>query len=154
MCAGAGLTACTPFTVGMDTVLVRNHELDVGRPRSRISCAQAQDCCRAPRKVLRSSRIGTGGTTTIVYWVPTDGLAVRRQFLSLAGTLRNCAGGATPWGSWLSCEESVLARWTSVVRGAIMVTSSRFLRRRQELIDPHPLKGDGAVSSRGCGSRS
>jgi secreted PhoX family phosphatase len=35
---------------------------------------------------------------------------VRRQFLSLAGTLRNCSGGATPWGSWLSCEESVIRR--------------------------------------------
>ncbi|GAB5405352.1 MAG: DUF839 domain-containing protein [Aureliella sp.] len=27
--------------------------------------------------------------------------------LSLAGTAKNCAGGATPWNSWLSCEETV-----------------------------------------------
>lgn len=46
---------------------------------------------------------GAGGTTTIIY-DPLEGRTLRRH-LSLAGTEINCAGGATPWGSWLSCEE-------------------------------------------------
>jgi secreted PhoX family phosphatase len=45
-----------------------------------------------------------GGTTTTIFNPRT--LKTERQFLSLAGTEWNCAGGETPWGSWLSCEES------------------------------------------------
>ncbi len=51
---------------------------------------------------------GLGGTTTLVYNEETQKL--ERQFLSLAGTYRNCAGGVTPWNSWLSCEEDTSRR--------------------------------------------
>jgi secreted PhoX family phosphatase len=46
-----------------------------------------------------------GGTTSIE--VEPRGLRRRvKDHWSLVGTLRNCAGGTTPWGSWLSCEET------------------------------------------------
>ncbi|MCI5081368.1 MAG: PhoX family protein [Saprospiraceae bacterium] len=48
---------------------------------------------------------GLGGTTTFVYNEETQ--QIEKQYLSLAGTYRNCAGGITPWGSWLTCEEDV-----------------------------------------------
>jgi len=46
-----------------------------------------------------------GGTTTLIYNQSLD--RVEKQYLSLSGTLVNCSGGPTPWGSWISCEETV-----------------------------------------------
>lgn len=47
-----------------------------------------------------------GGTTTFVFDEKSGKL--EKQYMSLAGTIRNCAGGITPWNSWLTCEESTV----------------------------------------------
>ena len=55
--------------------------------------------------MLRGKKPGQGGTTTLIY--NTKEQRLERHFLSLAGTTRNCAGGPTPWNSWITCEETV-----------------------------------------------
>jgi len=47
---------------------------------------------------------GGGGTTTLVVNPFTREL--EHDFISLNGTIVNCAGGVTPWNSWITCEET------------------------------------------------
>ena len=35
---------------------------------------------------------------------------IEKSWLSLAGTVRNCAGGQTPWKSWITCEETYVGK--------------------------------------------
>jgi hypothetical protein len=55
-----------------------------------------------------------GGTTTLMFDPDQGALLDSRS--SLSGTIRNCAGGPTPWGSWLTCEETTTVNATSGLR--------------------------------------
>jgi secreted PhoX family phosphatase len=92
------------------TILVRNHEIQHSDKVVGPFGADNKLLDRVPPAKLFDRGNGTrpcrGGTTTVVYDTRTG--RVVRQFLSLAGTDRNCAGGPTPRGTWITCEESVL----------------------------------------------
>jgi len=119
------------------TILVRNHELNVDDgPMVDVRRGRPYD----PRS--------GGGTTTL--WVDPERRLVA-SFASLSGTLRNCAGGRTPWGSWLSAEEITLvpgghdllvADTTPQVErrhGYIFEVDSR----SERLVEPVPLEAMG-----------
>ncbi|SMO46762.1 alkaline phosphatase PhoX [Fodinibius sediminis] len=92
------------------TILIRNHEVNAAKGGA--ESAFGEDFALTDKLGAnefydpgQDNNPGQGGTTTVVY--DTETQTVVREFLSLAGTLRNCAGGATPWNSWLTCEEIV-----------------------------------------------
>ena len=89
-------------------LLVRNHEIDpamgvaIGAFGAKLELLGRIDAERLYDRGAAGIPC-LGGTTTVLY-DPSSG-KVERQFLSLGGTAVNCAGGRTPWGSWITCEE-------------------------------------------------
>lgn len=85
------------FRVGSELRLVRNHEVTNSRLPIQGSAIGSSN---------HYDETAGGGTTTLV--VDTKTREIIKDFVSLSGTLVNCAGGSTPWGSWISCEETTL----------------------------------------------
>lgn len=102
--------ATFPGPDGM-TLLVRNHEATPGDDAADgafgadLSLLDRLDVSRIYDPGADGTTPPLGGTTTLLYDTVNQRLVSHR--LSLAGTLVNCAGGPTPWGSWISCEEIV-----------------------------------------------
>ena len=87
------------FKVGRELRMIRNHEVSGGRvPRAGIGIGAGN----------HYDDTAGGGTTTLV--VDPKTRTIVRDFVSLSGTLVNCCGGPTPWGSWISCEETTVGR--------------------------------------------
>lgn len=90
-------------------IIVRNHEIvptdkelgAFGKENANLNAIPKEDFFEFGKGEVP----GLGGTSTLVFNEATQ--EVETEFLSLAGTYRNCAGGVMPWGSWVTCEEDV-----------------------------------------------
>ncbi|MEV8042884.1 alkaline phosphatase PhoX [Streptomyces griseoluteus] len=74
-------------------LLVNNHELKGPRANWKHPVPLAEGLVYDPA--------ASGGCTVVE--VRRDHVA---EWVGVAGTSTNCAGGSTPWGTWLTCEET------------------------------------------------
>ncbi len=91
------------------TIIICNHELNFNDEAISAFGGDAARLRKVDPALINDvgfdNRPCTGGTTNITFDTKTQKKSA--QFLSLAGTERNCAGGPTPWNTWITCEETV-----------------------------------------------
>ncbi len=76
-------------------LLVVNHELGGPREEWDYPVPLTEDLVYDPA--------AAGGCTVVEV---VDGGEHVTEWVGIAGTSTNCAGGSTPWGTWLTCEET------------------------------------------------
>ncbi len=125
-------------------VLIRNHEIghsyfQKGPFENNTRLPEGFDASMSYDPGRFNAQPFLGGTSNIVYNTKTG--KVEKEFLSLTGTDRNCAGGPTPWNSWITCEEpaDMTSKWGQVHGYCFDVPASA----EPGLAKPEPIKAMG-----------
>jgi secreted PhoX family phosphatase len=82
------------FSNGHDYVLIQNHEIGANDP---LGVPQIKG-------TVYDAGVGSAGGCTVIS-VDRNGKN-KGEWVGISGTLTNCAGGPTPWGTWMTCEET------------------------------------------------
>lgn len=131
------------FDVKGKVVLVRNHENSPGPTRYGPFGEDLSLLPKADKSKFFDYGFGTtpglGGTSTVIF--NEEKQRVVSQFLTLIGTNRNCAGGLTPWNSWISCEEDTTLKSSQSEKNHGY--NFEIPASGKKLVDPLPLKEMG-----------
>ena len=128
-------------------LLIRNHEIGPGPHRTSPFGALNENIGKVSENKIydfgKRAKACLGGTSTLVYNEKSQ--KIELEYLSLTGTVRNCAGGVTPWNSWITCEETALR--TGEQNGFLEKDHGYNFEvpatEKIGLIDPVPLKAMG-----------
>ncbi len=118
------------FADGDDYRIVRNHELGDSNDIERGSVVG--------RPGSAYDRKGPGCTTTMI--VNQNGKLLE-SWVSANGMDSNCSGGETPWGTWLTCEETTIGKKSDRLKNHGYVFEVDAFADKSEALKP--IKGMG-----------